>query len=151
MTSGAEQLSTTSETRFERIADFITTAVGTPFAFGLALLAVVAWAIAGPFAGFSTTWQLIINSFTTIVTFLMVFLLGNASNRITENQERLLYGIYNEELRLHREERLVRRLVAQIDKEHIRPILERLDRQDEALEAAVQRLLDALSDQEQTG
>jgi hypothetical protein len=80
----------------------------------------------------------------------MVFLLGNASNRITENQERLLYGIYNEELRLHREERLIRRLVAQIDKEHIRPILKRLDRQDEALEAAVQRLLDLLSDQGQT-
>lgn len=69
---------------FERFADALSTFIGTPLAFSIALGVVLVWALSGPFAGFSTTWQLVINTGTTIVTFLMVFLLGNASNRITE-------------------------------------------------------------------
>lgn len=55
--------------------------VGSPWAFVLAALVVVVWAASGPVFGFSETWQLVINSFTTIVTFLMVFLIQTTQNR----------------------------------------------------------------------
>ena len=53
-------------------------------AFGLALLVVLAWLASGPLFGFSDTWQLVINTGTTIVTFLMVFVIQNAQNRDSE-------------------------------------------------------------------
>jgi low affinity Fe/Cu permease len=56
---------------------------GRPLAFGLALGTVLAWVITGPLFGFSDTWQLVINTGTTIVTFLMVFLIQNTQNRDT--------------------------------------------------------------------
>jgi low affinity Fe/Cu permease len=54
---------------------------GTPFAFTVSLLVILVWAISGPFFHFSDTWQLVINTGTTIVTFLMVFLIQNMQNR----------------------------------------------------------------------
>jgi low affinity Fe/Cu permease len=57
---------------------------GNASCFGLAALIVVTWLVSGPFFGFSDTWQLIINTGTTIVTFLMVFLIQNTQNRDTE-------------------------------------------------------------------
>jgi low affinity Fe/Cu permease len=54
---------------------------GRPHAFGLALLVIVIWAVTGPVFKYSDTWQLIINTGTTIVTFLMVFLIQNSQNR----------------------------------------------------------------------
>ncbi len=132
---------------FERVAGFMSFAIGTPAAFALALSIVVVWALLGPSAGFSNTWQLIINTGTTIVTFLMVFLLGNASNRITENQDRMLVGILNEEQRLDVEERLIQKLLHRIDVQHIRPILKHLDEQDHQVEAMAQRILDAIHNQ----
>ena len=59
-------------------------AVGQPIAFALAGGAIVVWLITGPLFGFSDTWQLIINTGTTIVTFLMVFLIQNTQNRDSE-------------------------------------------------------------------
>jgi low affinity Fe/Cu permease len=56
---------------------------GKPAVFLTALAAVIAWAITGPIFGFSDTWQLIINTATTIITFLMVFLIQNTQNRDT--------------------------------------------------------------------
>jgi low affinity Fe/Cu permease len=56
---------------------------GRPLAFGLALGTVLVWAITGPLFKFSDTWQLVINTGTTIVTFLMVFLIQNTQNRDT--------------------------------------------------------------------
>jgi low affinity Fe/Cu permease len=56
-------------------------ALGTPVAFCGALLVIVVWAIAGPLFQFSDSWQLVINTSTTIVTFLMVFLIQNTQNR----------------------------------------------------------------------
>ncbi|MEX0611130.1 MAG: low affinity iron permease family protein [Pirellulales bacterium] len=56
---------------------------GRPSAFGLAVAVIVVWAITGPFFGFSDTWQLVVNTGTTIVTFLMVFLIQNTQNRDT--------------------------------------------------------------------
>jgi len=57
---------------------------GRPMVFALAALALVAWAITGPVFGFSDTWQLVVNTGTTIITFLMVFLIQNTQNRDTE-------------------------------------------------------------------
>ncbi len=56
---------------------------GRPMTFILALLVIVIWAATGPIFGFSDTWQLIINTSTTIITFLMVFLIQNTQNRDT--------------------------------------------------------------------
>jgi len=59
-------------------------ATGHPAAFLVALSVIVVWAITGPLFGFSDTWQLVINTGTTIVTFLMVFLIQSSQNRDTE-------------------------------------------------------------------
>ena len=66
---------------FERFATSIAFAAGQPLAFILALGIVIAWLLSGPLFGFSDTWQLVINTGTTIVTFLMVFLIQSAQNR----------------------------------------------------------------------
>lgn len=67
--------------RFSRFSTWSATKVGSYWAFIAALGLVVAWAVTGPFFGFSNTWQLVINTSTTIVTFLMVFLLQYDQNR----------------------------------------------------------------------
>jgi low affinity Fe/Cu permease len=68
---------------FTRFAKKISLLAGRPAATALAILVVLAWAIAGPVFAFSETWQLVINTGTTIVTFLMVFLIQNTQNRDT--------------------------------------------------------------------
>ena len=69
---------------FNRFAKAASRATGRPAAFILALATIVVWAITGPLFGFSDTWQLVINTGTTIVTFLMVFLIQNTQNRDSE-------------------------------------------------------------------
>ncbi|ATE64757.1 low affinity iron permease family protein [Rhizorhabdus dicambivorans] len=66
---------------FTRIAARIASAVGQPLAFVVAFVAIILWGASGPIFGFSDTWQLIVNTTTTIITFLMVFLIQNAQNR----------------------------------------------------------------------
>ncbi|AHG64621.1 low affinity iron permease family protein [Advenella mimigardefordensis] len=66
---------------FARFATVIAHATGSPITFILCVAAVLLWAISGPFFGFSETWQLVINTGTTIITFLMVFLIQNTQNR----------------------------------------------------------------------
>ena len=66
---------------FRRIANGASQAMGSPWAFLLALTLVIVWAASGPAFGFSETWQLVINTSTTIVTFLMVFLIQATQNR----------------------------------------------------------------------
>jgi low affinity Fe/Cu permease len=66
---------------FGRFALWVSQAVGTPQAFVVALAVVVVWAVTGPAFGFSDSWQLVINTGTTIVTFLMVFLIQATQNR----------------------------------------------------------------------
>ena len=66
---------------FTRIASLIAGWAGQPVAFLLALGTIVVWAVTGPLFDFSDTWQLVINTGTTIVTFLMVFLIQNSQNR----------------------------------------------------------------------
>lgn len=66
---------------FTRFARWTSGHAGRPSAFLFATLVIVGWAVSGPFFGFSDTWQLVINTSTTIVTFLMVFLIQNTQNR----------------------------------------------------------------------
>ena len=66
---------------FHKFAAKAAETVGTPWAFTTAVVIIVAWVIAGPFFGYSDSWQLVINTGTTIVTFLMVFLIQNSQNR----------------------------------------------------------------------
>src|SRR4051794_13685113 len=68
-------------TTFTRIAAWIATASGQPMTFLAAVGIIVVWAVTGPMFHYSDTWQLIINTGTTIVTFLMVFLIQNSQNR----------------------------------------------------------------------
>jgi low affinity Fe/Cu permease len=68
---------------FRRCAERTAHAVGSPWAFLLAVLTIAVWATTGPYFKYSDTWQLIINTGTTIVTFLMVFLIQNTQNRET--------------------------------------------------------------------
>src|SRR6266498_2345279 len=68
---------------FARVAVWVSQATGTPWAFVVALAVIVVWAVTGPVFGFSDSWQLVINTGTTIVTFLMVFLIQATQNRET--------------------------------------------------------------------
>ena len=68
-------------TRFARVAATVT---GKPVTFIIAVSIIVLWAVTGPLFGFSDTWQLVVNTGTTIITFLMVFLIQNTQNRDTE-------------------------------------------------------------------
>ena len=66
---------------FRRFAQRTSVVLGTSYAFVAALLIVTLWAVSGPIFQFSTTWQLLINTGTTIMTFLMVFIIQNTQNR----------------------------------------------------------------------
>lgn len=66
---------------FTRFTTAVSEAIGRPWVFVLALAILVLWALSGPLLGFSDTWQLIINTSTTIITFLMVFIIQNTQNR----------------------------------------------------------------------
>jgi low affinity Fe/Cu permease len=70
--------------KFDRFARSWARLTGKPLAFNIALLIILVWLITGPLFGFSDTWQLIINTATTIVTFLMVFLIQHTQNRDTD-------------------------------------------------------------------
>ena len=70
---------------FHYFAKRISSILGTPWSFVIALLIILIWGVTGPIFHFSDTWQLIINTGTTIVTFLMVFLLQNTQNRDAKN------------------------------------------------------------------
>lgn len=72
---------------FEKFASKVSRATGTPKAFLIAILIIAVWAVSGPIFHFSDTWQLVINTGTTIVTFLMVFLIQNSQNRDSESME----------------------------------------------------------------
>src|SRR5687767_10383433 len=71
--------------RWEDAAHAITEWTGKPWTFAVAVLIIVVWAASGPLFGFSNTWQLLINTGTTIITFLMVFIIQSSQNRDTES------------------------------------------------------------------
>jgi low affinity Fe/Cu permease len=67
--------------RFMEVSDAVTEALGTPVALALSILLIVVWALSGPIFSFSDTWQLVINTTTTIITFWMVFVIQTSQNR----------------------------------------------------------------------
>jgi low affinity Fe/Cu permease len=66
---------------FERLASAVVAATGSPWAFIIAFVVIIVWAASGPLFGFSDTWQLVINTGTTIITFLMVFIIQKTQNK----------------------------------------------------------------------
>ena len=109
---------------FARFASRASRAAARPASFAAALSVVVAWALSGPFLGFSNTWQLLINTGTTIMTFLMVFLIQNTQYRDSEALHikldeliRATRGAHNELLDLE-----------ELDEEELRRILRRYER-----------------------
>ncbi len=69
--------------KFDKFSTSVTKATGSPFAFMIAITVVLVWGITGPLFKFSDTWQLVINTGTTIITFLMVFLIQQSQNKDT--------------------------------------------------------------------
>ena len=69
---------------FDKLAQAVARSAGRPVTFIISVALVVLWGVSGPIFGFSDTWQLVINTGTTIVTFLMVFLIQNTQNRDTD-------------------------------------------------------------------
>lgn len=108
------------QTVFDHVASTTTRLAGSPFAFMAALFAVLAWAMAGPFFGYSETWQLVINTATTIVTFLMVFLIQQTQNKDSE----AIHLKLNELLvaNRHASNRLIG--VEKLDEQHLRAMAE---------------------------
>lgn len=100
-----------------RSSDFL----GSPWAFAGAIVIVVVWAVLGPVYGYSDTWQLVINTGTTIVTFLMVFLMQNTQNRdskaIQLKLDELLRGVKGARTGLVRLEGLTEAELAALEQE----------------------------------
>ena len=80
---------------FHKISQNVSTKLGSPMAFLLAALLIVGWALTGPIFGYSDTWQLVINTTTTIVTFLMVFAIQNTQNRDSRAMQLKLNELIN--------------------------------------------------------
>lgn len=78
--NGSHRPETISDS-FHRFSRRISQVLGNPWSFGAAVIVTVIWALTGPFFDFSDTWQLVANTATTIITFLMVFLIQNTQNR----------------------------------------------------------------------
>jgi len=72
------------DSRFDHFARFGARFAGKPLAFNAAIVIIMSWIILGPLFGFSDTWQLVINTGTTVITFLMVFLIQHTQNRDNE-------------------------------------------------------------------
>ena len=110
------------------MSDAVTRAVGTPWAMLGAVLVVLVWATTGPIFGFSDTWQLVINTGTTIVTFLMVFVIQTSQNR----ESTALHLKIDELIRAHPQARnrlMAEELASEAEiEEDERAMLERADR-----------------------
>jgi low affinity Fe/Cu permease len=113
---------------FGRFAKQTARVTGHPAAFAIALLIIVVWALTGPTFGYSDTWQLVINTSTTIVTFLMVFLIQNTQNRDSAAVQlkldellRASHGAHNALLDLEE--------LSEAELDHLREVYEALARQ----------------------
>ena len=90
-----------NDTCFGRFARGVATVCGKPGTFLLMVSLVIVWAVTGPLFGFSETWQLVINTGTTIITFLMVFVIQNTQNKDTEAMQLKLDALIYAEKRAH--------------------------------------------------
>ena len=95
---------------FARFSHLVSRLAGRPATFVLAVALVLGWAVSGPLFGFSETWQLVINTATTIITFLMVFVLQNSQNRDGEalqaKVDELIFSVKGADNRFVQAERL---------------------------------------------
>ena len=95
---------------FARFSHVVSHIAGRPVTFVAAVLLVVGWAVSGPIFGFSETWQLVINTATTIITFLMVFVLQNSQNRdgeaVQAKLDELIYAVRGADNRFVQAEKL---------------------------------------------
>jgi len=95
---------------FSRFSHIVSHLAGRPITFALAVTLVVVWAVTGPIFGFSEVWQLVINTATTIITFLMVFVLQNSQNRDGEalqaKLDELIYAMKGADNRFVQAEKL---------------------------------------------
>ena len=125
---------------FEQIASKVSGAVGRPIAFILALTTIIVWGFSGPIFQWSDTWQLVINTGTTIITFLMVFLIQNAQNRdgcaIQAKLDELIRAVGHA-----RNEFIGIEHLSETELNRIRKALERAGGDDAAWHAAIQRML----------
>jgi low affinity Fe/Cu permease len=124
--------------QFRRIATIVADAMGTPWAFLAALGLVILWAAAGPLLNYSSQWQLMINTTTTVVTFLMVFLLQSTQNRhavaVQIKLDELLRAVHGARTRLVNLEELSDEDLARLHEEFKR-LRERLNGHGEGEEA----------------
>lgn len=104
---------------FDHFAGAATRQAGSPVAFALAVFVVVAWAVTGPVFGYSETWQLVINTGTTIVTFLMVFLIQQSQNK----DALAVHLKLNELLASHREASNHLVAIEELDEEELRQLV----------------------------
>src|SRR5687768_5912226 len=111
------------EKLFLRFANYTARLAGKPWTFLLCLAVVIVWGVTGPMFGFSANWQLVINTGTTIVTFLMVFLIQNTQNRdgaaIQAKLDELLHAVSKADERFvgieHLSEKELDAILAQVD------------------------------------
>ena len=120
---------------FSKFATSIAGMSGKPGAFVLAVTLVLVWAISGPFFGYSETWQLVINTSTTIITFLMVFVLQNSQNRDGEAVQAKL-----DELILSSQAANEFIGIEKLDEEQLRKLSESLQRRAKALDQEAQNV-----------
>ncbi|MGY4395602.1 low affinity Fe/Cu permease [Sphingomonas sp. UYAg733] len=131
------------ERLFERIAQGVASWAGKPPAFMAAFLIVLVWGVTGPMFAYSNTWQLVINTGTTIVTFLMVFLIQNAQNRDASAIQAKL----DELIRANTEARtdfIGIEHLTQNELERIREMLERECGDNETHHESIERMLERL-------
>ncbi|MEG3088391.1 low affinity iron permease family protein [Sphingomonas sp. PB4P5] len=128
---------------FERSAQAVASWAGRPPAFVLAFTIVLIWAITGPLFDYSNTWQLVINTGTTIVTFLMVFLIQNAQNRDASAIQAKLDEIIRATKDARNEFIGIEHLTEK-ELERIRAMLERAGGDDAMHHESIERMLDRL-------
>jgi len=125
---------------FDRMANRVSTAAGRPRAFFLAVGVIVVWAISGPIFDWSDTWQLVINTGTTIITFLMVFLIQNSQNRdgaaIQAKLDELIRAVSHA-----RNEFIGIEHLTETELEEVRTVLERVAGDEPQRHAAIIRLI----------
>ena len=124
---------------FSRFSHIVSHLAGRPVTFALAVTLVVLWAVTGPIFGFSEVWQLVINTATTIITFLMVFVLQNSQNRDGEalqaKLDELIYAVKGADNRFVQAEKLTdAELHALREKltQHIEATSDEIERRDKA-------------------
>jgi low affinity Fe/Cu permease len=112
-----------SQGAFTKLAKWIANKSGSPVAFLGSICVVLIWAISGPIFGFNDTWQLVINTGTTIVTFLMVFLIQNTQNRDTAALQLKL----DELIRVHKEANNILLEMEELDQSELDTIRDRYE------------------------